>query len=306
MKTHPHLAVFAVFAAASVVLTPPAISQREAPPDAGTGACLTCHTEMKAGEEVHEPVKTEKCNACHTYSGQGHRFEKSKTPGEKCVVCHKDPGKDARHVHGPVAAGECTACHDPHSSDYVALLKQGLPDLCWSCHGRTMERGVGRPAMRDVRKEIEEAPIRHPPAEANCDSCHPAHASTVERLFTRAFPSGPHAAGYEARYALCFACHRERLLSADPDATRFRTGDRNLHAVHVAQHMSRSCALCHSPHGAGPHLIRTTVKFGTWDMPINFGVAPDGGSCQPACHERREYHRPVPQPTVGQQQSTKP
>jgi len=43
------------------------------------------------------------------------------------------------------------------------------------------------------------------------------------------------------------------------------------------------------------------VPFGAWDMPINFEVQPDGGSCAPGCHDPRSYNRVQaiePTPTI--------
>lgn len=274
--------------------------ERRPPPDAGEGRCLECHGELAEGATVHGAVEMEMCDGCHS-GGEGHRFELPEPLGEVCADCHDDPREEAEgHVHGPVAAGECVACHDPHRSPAASLLRQEPPDLCWSCHGKAIDRpDLGR-TIRDVRGEIARAATVHGAVEEGCDACHPPHVASRQGLYNESFPAGPYAVGHEGSYELCFFCHdEEEILGEDPLITGFRDGERNLHRLHVARHKSRSCALCHSPHGGGDHLIRSSVLFGTWTMPLVYEATPEGGTCAPACHERRFYKNLVEAPAAG-------
>lgn len=149
--------------------------------------------------------------------------------------------------------------------------------------------------MTNVKKEIDTAGTVHPAAEMGCSGCHPPHRSDLARLFTRSFPAGPYAFGAEGAYELCAECHDlDSLLGDDSSATGFRDDRINLHRVHVAREKSRSCALCHSAHGAGEHLLRPTTPFGEWDLPVGWSAIEGGGACVSGCHERREYLRDVP------------
>ncbi|RMG44589.1 MAG: hypothetical protein D6718_09695 [Acidobacteria bacterium] len=271
---------------------PAAAQQAAPPPDAGEGNCLTsgCHANLAEGAVVHMPVEDEACDLCHTPRATGHAFDTPDPIGETCLGCHDDPaGGMTGHVHGPVAAGRCTGCHDPHRSDRGKLLRADSPELCWRCHGR-VQTWEGRRPVRNVKEEIETAELPHGAVDAGCDTCHPPHASDYGRLVTDAFPDGPYARGAEGSYALCFACHDETMLEEGAD-TGFRNEQKNLHRVHVAREKSRSCALCHSPHGGAAHLIRSRAPFGQWDLPIDYEPLADGGRCAVACHEQREYHR---------------
>ncbi len=266
------------------------------PPDAGEGACLECHGELAEGAMVHGALELEACDSCHLTTGDGHHFDLAAPMVDACVDCHEDPRQSEGHVHGPVAAGECIACHDPHRSQASALLREESPDLCWRCHDKTLEGPELERPIRDVEREIAQAATIHEAIEAGCDLCHFPHAGSKDGLFTDSFPVGPYAVGHEGSYELCFGCHDQEILEQDPQATGFRDGDRNLHALHVARRKSRSCALCHSPHGGGDRLLRESVRFGSWTMPLTYEATFEGGSCAAACHEKRSYRREIEPP----------
>lgn len=286
---------------AAVLAASPAFAQERTPPDgAGEGNCLTagCHAPLAEGAIVHDVVVAEACDMCHESTGSGHEFVTPKPIGETCAVCHDDPADATGHVHGPVAAGRCTACHDPHRAEHASLLVRESPELCWMCHAAPARREGGRP-VRAVKPEIDGAALVHGAVELGCESCHPPHASEFGGLYTEAFPAGPYSRGYRGAYALCFGCHEESLIEADAgEENGFRDGDRNLHAVHVAQSKSRSCALCHSAHAGGPHLIRRSAPFGDWNLPIGYEETAGGGRCATACHTAREYVRSPTGPPV--------
>ena len=258
-------------------------------PEKVEGSCLECHGDLAQGKLVHSPVQDESCDMCHEAEGDRHQFTLPEPIAEACTNCHDDPAEAEGHVHGPVSAGRCTSCHDPHHSEFESLLRAERPDLCWLCHGRSIRRD-DQPAVRNIRKELSEATVVHDAVEMGCDGCHPAHASERAGLFTESFPAGPYARGFEESYELCFECHdSDPILDPNSTETGFRDGTRNLHAVHVARPKSRSCALCHSPHGGGPHLLRESAPFGHWELPIGYEAQEGGGKCATACHVTRVY-----------------
>ena len=127
--------------------------------------------EAETGDEgdnksrsVHLPYDEKSCNDCH---------DKRKTIGlivpkrQLCGTCHED-FVQGRVVHGPVAIGACLACHLPHSSEYPALLKSSVKDICNSCHteNRLAEQMHETVSSRDI----------------NCVDCHDPHFSNSRYL----------------------------------------------------------------------------------------------------------------------------
>jgi hypothetical protein len=78
--------------------------------------------------------------------------------------------------------------------------------------------------------------------------------------------------------------------------TNFRNGERNLHFVHVNKSdRGRNCRACHDAHASPNALhVRSSVPYGSWQMPINFQQTQSGGSCAPGCHKPFEYDREKP------------
>ncbi|MDQ7005853.1 MAG: cytochrome c3 family protein [Acidobacteriota bacterium] len=261
-------------------------------------SCLECHEDMIAAKVVHDPAGEGSCDICHEGDAEEHDFTLPDPVGEACSMCH-DIGGASGAVHGPVKAGQCTACHNPHASEQEKLLLAEGEALCWRCHGRTQKREGRQGVVENIRKVIAEAAVSHDALEMGCQECHPAHDSEEQGLFTMSFPAGPYARGFDGSYDLCMACHDESLI-VDPQSleTGFRDGEKNLHTVHVVREKSRSCALCHSPHGGGDHLLRKDVRFGQWLLPIGYEPSETGGTCTTACHETRVYDRSVPPPVL--------
>jgi len=305
----PLLAI--LLALAAPALAPGTSAQDEEGETSPSCTDADCHGDLASGEGVHPPVAEGMCEMCHEGSAEDHDFRLPDPIANACVNCHDDPREgEGGHVHGPVAKGACVACHDPHRSTEASLLRAAEPDLCWRCHGRPIPREGDR-AVANVRKEIDTADTVHPAVEMGCSSCHPAHRSDLPGLFTRSFPAGPYAFGADGAYELCADCHDlATLLGEDSSGTGFRDDRINLHRVHVAREKSRSCVLCHAPHGAGDHLLRSTTPFGQWDLPVGWSAIEGGGACASGCHERREYLRDVPleepRDTPGAQEEAQP
>ena len=90
----------------------------------------TAVDEESKRRSSHLPYQEKSCNDCH---------DKRKTIGlivpknQLCGMCHEDFVQGSV-VHGPVAIGACLACHLPHSSQYPALLKESVNNICGNCH----------------------------------------------------------------------------------------------------------------------------------------------------------------------------
>jgi hypothetical protein len=98
------------------------------------------------------------------------------------------------------------------------------------------------------------------------------------------------------KYDLCFKCHDSKMvLDAQTTQTGFRSGDRNLHFVHVNRaEKGRTCRTCHEVHGSDlPKHMAADVPFegSKWAMPIEFEQLPNGGRCTPGCHVQQTYIR---------------
>jgi predicted CXXCH cytochrome family protein len=168
-------------------------------------------------------------------------------------------------------------------------LASDEPDLCIDCHD-------------DVGESLEEEGdrlSRHFPAvEGECSSCHDPHGSAVAGLLAGQYPAEPYGKFDEDRFELCFSCHDATLVSEGrtDEETEFRNGDVNLHYLHVAKNAKgRSCDLCHLSHASTQsRLVRPSVKFGEWLMPVEFKATDTGGYCGPACHSAKSYDRVTP------------
>jgi len=190
------------------------------PTGSGEGSCMAsgCHAALAASKVVHGAVEAEMCEACHEYSGEGHRFTTTAEPiSDACVACHDDPRAGHGLVHGAAADGDCTICHDPHGSDNAHLLVAAGAALCETCHENPASAGG----------------TVHPPAgEGECLLCHNPHASDEPALLR------------ENVIALCSGCH-------DGPAEALQ-----LASVHEVVRRG-GCTLCHDPHASpSPRLLR--------------------------------------------------
>ena len=266
--------------------------------------CGECHGDaarMAATATQPHPAMDEGCTACHDPSKSDAALYLIAPEPDLCLGCHEDVAEcydRAAQRHGASQTGhECTTCHRPHGSNNTMLLARDGDRLCLGCHDKDVTANDGR-TLASVSDRIDGgATVHGPVASGGCTTCHSPHGAENTRLLVAAYPAGFYSPLAEHTYELCFGCHDRSLLTADPagDATGFRDGDTNLHAVHVNRERGRTCRACHDPHASNlPCLIREIVPYQTesWSFPMGYERTTEGGRCSPACHEPLEYHRP--------------
>jgi predicted CXXCH cytochrome family protein len=266
----------------------------------GADLCYSCHTEHKEAHSlkyVHKPVKNGECTQCHeVHSSNDSKLLFTQAP-DLCFFCHSDFDDDratAKSVHTASFEGDaCLQCHEPHASAEKKLLVDNGRTLCLNCHNKIITR-ADKSVIPNIEKHLAESTHEHRALNSKCTSCHDPHLSAREKLLTEDFTVGIYAKGLEENFALCFQCHDTDLfnLETTDTSTEFRQGDRNLHYVHVNKEKGRNCTACHDIHGAkNTKLIAATVKFGRWDMPLNYIENDNGGTCATGCHKERSYAR---------------
>lgn len=114
----------------------------------------------------HRPYAEKQCSKCHDKENEGGLVKPQR---ELCGVCHAGFLK-GKLAHGPAAVGECLACHLPHTSNYPALLKRNVNELCGMCHKESRVSGKMHDSF--VQKGL------------SCVDCHDPH-SADGRLFLK-------------------------------------------------------------------------------------------------------------------------
>jgi len=265
----------------------------------GSELCYSCHTDLEEEHGLrykHKPLKNKECTSCHeVHSSDNQKFLLDDTP-KLCFSCHTEYEKHietATTVHTASLEGEsCLKCHNPHASKIRRLLVDVNRNLCLSCHNKIIKKDDRK--LANIEKHLKDNSHNHPALKKSCTSCHSPHYSERKRLFKENYPLGNYAKAQEDNYTLCFNCHDTDIINAETTAsgTGFREGERNLHFVHLNKKKGRTCMNCHDVHAANnTKLIATTVRFGRWDMPLNFLENDNGGTCATGCHKERSYTR---------------
>ncbi|WP_242132129.1 cytochrome c3 family protein [Aestuariivivens marinum] len=266
----------------------------------GADLCYSCHTEIKEQfglKYVHKPAKNGECAECHeVHSSNDPKLVFTQAP-DLCFFCHSDFDDNratAKSVHTASYTGEaCLQCHSPHASKERRLLVGNNRELCLNCHNKILKKEDGT-LLANIEKHLSESTHEHRALGRSCTGCHSPHLSEMERLLKENFTIGNYVEGIEDNFALCFQCHDTDLLNVETTTvgTEFREGDHNLHYLHVNKIKGRNCTNCHDVHGANnTKLIAATVKFGRWDMPLNFIENDNGGTCATGCHKEQSYVR---------------
>jgi len=304
-----------------------------------------CHAPVKAGRYVHGPVAANFCTVCHhpepgaavaRPDGKGrHRFRLVAQGARLCRACHEDEWlARTPSGHAPVADGRCIECHDPHTSDHMYQLRRPVPELCGKCHKEETapRKKPHRPLVTEKSclachdPHVAPGPrlLREPSVVDTCARCHPKTVSRMQGI-ARAGKHGPVRTGActachdphggqtaallrAGDVAVCGRCHDTKKVFArdrTDGGTRFRDGERNLHALHARAKPRAACAACHDPHGeiiggegsaaTGQHHLRTEVRVRPdARRPLGFRSSATGGSCARSCHAPTRYDRGGP------------
>ena len=211
----------------------------------GSDTCKTCHEDiytkhfegtphfslMKGGTGKHG------CEDCHG-PGSAHvegggdvtkivsfKTLNAEQSSKICLQCHsasKEQANFLRSDHIRAGVG-CTTCHSPHNAKIVrSLLKDGQPQLCYSCHA--------------VQKAEFSRPFRHRVNQGLilCSDCHNPHGSVI-----------PHQLRTSSNQdQVCFKCHTD------------------VRGPFVYEHVpvkEEGCVACHMPHGStNPRMLKVS------------------------------------------------
>ena len=264
--------------------------------------CYSCHSDLEETIDqavmVHGPVSMG-CDTCHhahqKLAGKG----LEKAVPELCVDCHGDfeaniEVMSSRH-HLLLEGKKCAHCHDPHAGKGEYLLLGSTQSLCLNCHAKKVKTVDGR-VIASLKEVLAKDVYPHGLDKSlDCAACHQPHANEQFRFLRGAYPQEFYSPYSAESYGLCFGCHDESLAESPQtdEATEFRDGSRNLHYLHVnKEKKGRTCRACHGWHvSKNPQLLRESVRFGKWRIPIDFTATQDGGSCGPGCHRGKSYDR---------------
>ncbi len=267
----------------------------------GNEACFSCHTDQQAElaqkPYTHDPA-AEGCVKCHDPHSSDYRYGLAKDGRQAlCFSCHEDMQEQitaatVKHK-GLTAEKGCLTCHDPHTSDYSMQLTAQPLALCMRCHDREYKTSTGK--IADIKALLAANSNHHGPIRDNdCSACHDPHGSANFRMLKEYFPRRFYAPYNPDNYKLCFMCHQNTIAetASTTTLTSFRNGDQNLHFLHVNRSKGRTCRACHDAHASNnPGHIRDAVPYGSWSLPINITLTPNGGKCSPGCHQPFRYNR---------------
>lgn len=166
-------------------------------------SCSTtqCHNDLKSGDFLHKPLKSNGCRVCHlevkppqTVNDHPKLLPYSVSQQiESCFVCHSDISgqfQKKHGVHSVVAKKGCVACHDPHSAKHKKLLTvEPKIGLCLNCHKKY---------AKTERLNIHHASQM----KQGCLDCHAAHSSKHGDLLVT------------AKKEICSSCHKKAILTS--------------------------------------------------------------------------------------------
>ncbi len=263
--------------------------------------CFSCHSDQQAEFEkrpyTHDPAE-EGCVKCHDPHSSDYQYGLAKDGRQDlCFSCHQDMQEQiaaARVAHKGLAAEKrCLGCHDPHTSDYTMQLSAQPMALCMQCHDREYSDATGK--IANIKALLAANSNHHGPIrQGDCSGCHDPHGSANFRMLREYFPRRFYAPYNPDNYKFCFMCHQNTIAETAKTTTltKFRNGDQNLHFLHVNRGKGRTCRACHAAHASNnPAHIRDAVPYGSWSLPINITLTPNGGACSPGCHQPFGYDR---------------
>lgn len=271
--------------------------------------CAACHEDKididKQARHIHQPAE-EDCVKCHDPHGSDFTSLLLVEPRKLCTSCHKEIEQllvNSKTVHGAInEQRQCEICHYGHSSMLPDFLRKPPIDMCLTCHNREISLENGR-KIANMAELLEKNPNHHGPIrQADCSACHNPHASANFNLLKETYPEQFYAPFDPNSYKLCFICHRSELVSSKDgrELTQFRDGRLNLHYTHVNKN-NLTCRACHAVHASKrPAHMNESVSGGQRQYTLNFRLQTDGGSCEQACHMRREYDRTITTPADNQ------
>ncbi|MCK4919956.1 MAG: cytochrome c3 family protein [Bacteroidales bacterium] len=260
--------------------------------------CFNCHVsvQMETGlENIHPPLDDECANCHNVHSTVDDKLLIQKMP-DLCYNCHdmQTTIEEAPVDHKVVSDGKgCSNCHSPHASDQRSFLLDTEKELCLSCHSKTIE--TEDKTLSNIGQTLKKGNYIHGVIEGDgCIVCHNPHSSDKSLLLNGAFPSEEYVAATAENFDICFMCHDSQLMTVEFSeyTTNFRNGDQNMHYLHINGNKGRNCNLCHNVHGSAyEHLIADKVMFGKWEMPMEYKLLENGGSCKTGCHAEKKYIR---------------
>jgi len=260
--------------------------------------CFNCHDDVLnelTAKFIHPPFEDD-CRNCHDVhsSVEDHLLIQKTT--EVCYNCHDDLKMSVSSlpmVHKAIDEKRgCMNCHSPHASSNEKYLIAETKELCLSCHNKAVTTESKN--LTNIKQLLKSSKVIHGAIEVDgCLICHTAHASKYSSLLVSNFPVGDYAPAQPDSFALCFSCHDAQMLAEEVTntATNFRNGNQNLHYLHINGNKGRNCKVCHDMHGSqNEHLIASVIRFGNWEMPLNFSSLQNGGACLTGCHSEKKYN----------------
>ncbi len=260
--------------------------------------CFKCHEKQSKESKmsnIHPPFDDD-CSNCHNSHNSPYKNLLTENTPTLCFNCHEgqDQIANSESVHKVITDRKnCSNCHSPHASNNDKFLIKQNTNLCYSCHNKTIKEK--NTTLENIYLKVKNGKSIHAPIELDgCESCHNPHYSKYSFLLNYNFPDNNYVEASVENFALCFECHDSDLLTEENtnSATNFRNGNKNMHFLHINGKKGRNCNLCHDMHASeNEHLIKSKVKFGSWEMNLNYKPINKGGSCFPGCHGEKKYIR---------------